>query len=184
MSRKRCNTGVWTGITGARAVWKAGQLLSLGENAFAVGTAIAGRPPHRSVRAVLPHTAPTLDVSRQIARRDMDAGYGVEESIVRTSVAVGPIPVAGAGCGGPMPAATAYTDDPGIGPTPRCFPAQRDSGNNLPRPASATCLRRPLAHASSDAAPPSATAASPSSASPRFAALRRNDLSDSPHSNG
>ena len=27
----------------------------------AVGTAIAGRPPHRSVRAALPHTAPTLD---------------------------------------------------------------------------------------------------------------------------
>ena len=29
--------------------------------AIAVGTAIAGRPPHRSVRAELPHTAPTLD---------------------------------------------------------------------------------------------------------------------------
>src|SRR5580658_5717198 len=27
----------------------------------AVGTAIADRPPHRSVRAALPHTAPTLD---------------------------------------------------------------------------------------------------------------------------
>jgi hypothetical protein len=29
----------------------------------AVGTAIAGRPPHRSVRAELPHTAPALDAS-------------------------------------------------------------------------------------------------------------------------
>ena len=28
---------------------------------IAVGTAIADRPPHRSVRAELPHTAPTLD---------------------------------------------------------------------------------------------------------------------------
>ena len=28
---------------------------------FAVGTIIADRPPHRSVRAELPHTAPTLD---------------------------------------------------------------------------------------------------------------------------
>ena len=27
----------------------------------AVGTIIADRPPHRSVRAGLPHTAPTLD---------------------------------------------------------------------------------------------------------------------------
>jgi hypothetical protein len=29
---------------------------------FAVGTLIAERPPHRSVRAVLPHTAPTSGV--------------------------------------------------------------------------------------------------------------------------
>src|ERR1035437_3074986 len=56
---------------------------------FAVGTTIADRPPHRSVRAELPHTAPTLDVLRQIARQDMDAGYGVEESTVRRSVADG-----------------------------------------------------------------------------------------------
>ena len=28
---------------------------------IAVGTAITDRPPHRSVRAELPHTAPTLD---------------------------------------------------------------------------------------------------------------------------
>jgi hypothetical protein len=27
----------------------------------AVGTTIADRPPHRTVRAALPHTAPTLD---------------------------------------------------------------------------------------------------------------------------
>ena len=30
---------------------------------IAVGTAIADRPPHRSVRAELPHTAPPLDTS-------------------------------------------------------------------------------------------------------------------------
>jgi hypothetical protein len=29
---------------------------------FAVGPAITGRPPHRSVRAEFPHTAPTLGV--------------------------------------------------------------------------------------------------------------------------
>jgi hypothetical protein len=32
-----------------------------GVTSVAVGTVIAGRPPHRSVRAELPHTAPTLD---------------------------------------------------------------------------------------------------------------------------
>jgi riboflavin biosynthesis pyrimidine reductase len=39
----------------------------------AVGTIIADRPPHRSVRAGLPHTAPTLDESRQSESRDRDA---------------------------------------------------------------------------------------------------------------
>src|ERR1017187_7284006 len=34
---------------------------------FAVGTTIADRPPHRSVRAELPHTAPTSDDWRQDA---------------------------------------------------------------------------------------------------------------------
>ncbi len=29
---------------------------------IAVGTSITGRPPHRSVRAGFPHTAPTLGV--------------------------------------------------------------------------------------------------------------------------
>src|ERR1035437_9158595 len=151
---------------------------------FAVGTTIADRPPHRSVRAELPHTAPTLDVLRQIARQDMDAGYGVEESTVRRSVADGPTPVAAADYDGAKPAATACTDDPGIAATPRCYPAQRDSGNNLPRPVSATRPRRSPAHASSGATPASTTAASPSSASPRFDALRHSDLSGSSHSSG
>ena len=42
--------------------------------------AIAGRPPHRSVRAELPHTAPTLDKDEQIARSDRDAGFSARES--------------------------------------------------------------------------------------------------------
>ena len=40
------------------------------EKGIAVGTGIAARSPHRSVRAVLPHTALTLDDRRQIARSD------------------------------------------------------------------------------------------------------------------
>ena len=42
-------------------------------NFIAVVTAIAGRPPHRSVRAELPHTAPTLDVDLQTVHWDRDA---------------------------------------------------------------------------------------------------------------
>jgi len=38
---------------------------------IAVGTAIAGRPPHRSVREELPHTAPALSRSRKRC-----SGYG------------------------------------------------------------------------------------------------------------
>ena len=36
-----------------------------GEKLVAVGMRIALHPPHRSVRALLTHTAPTLDVWRQ-----------------------------------------------------------------------------------------------------------------------
>ena len=37
---------------------------------IAVGTASAGRPPHRSVRTELPHTALTLDVDWQTLHLD------------------------------------------------------------------------------------------------------------------
>jgi hypothetical protein len=46
----------------------------------AVGTAVIPPPPHRSVRAELLHTAPTLDEWRQSARSDEDAEYGRWES--------------------------------------------------------------------------------------------------------
>ena len=48
-----------------------------------VGTTIANRPPYRSVRAGLPHTAPTLDGWRRNARQGKDAGREDEVSIVR-----------------------------------------------------------------------------------------------------
>ncbi len=59
---------------------------------IAVGTALAGGPPHRSVRAELPHTAPTLDdddqnrtwisaASRTLGSpRDLEARHGVRSS--------------------------------------------------------------------------------------------------------
>ena len=43
--------------------------------AIAVGTAISGRPPHRSVRAELLHTAPTFDVDVRSVLQDTDGGY-------------------------------------------------------------------------------------------------------------
>jgi hypothetical protein len=42
---------------------------------IAVGTAISGRPPHRSVRAELLHTAPTFDVDVRSVLQDTDGGY-------------------------------------------------------------------------------------------------------------
>src|SRR5262245_26614871 len=38
------------------------------EDGVAVGTLIAERPPHRSVRAAFPHTAPTLGKDEQALR--------------------------------------------------------------------------------------------------------------------
>ena len=43
--------------------------------ALAVGTAISGRPPHRSVRAELLHTAPTFDADVRSVLQDTDGGY-------------------------------------------------------------------------------------------------------------
>ncbi len=48
---------------------------------IAVGTVIADRPPHRSVRAELPHTAPTSDVDLQTARSDKDAESSASAAI-------------------------------------------------------------------------------------------------------
>src|ERR1019366_7825380 len=53
----------------------------------AVGIAVARSPPHRSVRADFPHTAPTLDEWRQSGHSDTDARCGRWES---TGAPVGP----------------------------------------------------------------------------------------------
>src|SRR3954452_24253158 len=49
----------------------------------AVGTPVSRRPPHRSVRAELLHTAPTLDDWRRSAHSDAGAGSSHLESIDR-----------------------------------------------------------------------------------------------------
>src|ERR1700693_3955007 len=48
---------------------------------IAVGTVIADRPPHRSVRAELPHTVLTLDVDLQTARWDKGGGSSAAVAI-------------------------------------------------------------------------------------------------------
>jgi hypothetical protein len=44
----------------------------------AVGTPVTRRPPHRSVRAGFPHTAPTLGEERESAPQETGAEYGHE----------------------------------------------------------------------------------------------------------
>jgi hypothetical protein len=65
---------------------------------IAVGTALSGRPPHRSVRAELPHTAPTLDADWQTSR------LVVRRAVHATWVWTGIRPSSGTGSG---PVATA-----------------------------------------------------------------------------
>ena len=69
--------------------WLEAQLAEKDDIQVAVGTIIADRPPHRSVRAALPHTAPTLDVWRQIGRSDKDA-ESVDEAARKTGPKTGP----------------------------------------------------------------------------------------------
>ena len=47
---------------------------------IAVGMPVTRHPPHRSVRAALPHTALTLDAWRQSGHLETDAGYAGWES--------------------------------------------------------------------------------------------------------
>src|SRR4051812_11531568 len=56
----------------------------------AVGTTVTRRPPHRSVRAELLHTAPTSDAWRRSAHLDADAGSWHLESIHRPSLGTAP----------------------------------------------------------------------------------------------
>ena len=48
------------------------------EEMVAIGMPVARHPPHRSVRAELPHTAPTSGVWRETARLDTAAEFGHE----------------------------------------------------------------------------------------------------------
>ena len=57
----------------------------------AVGTLVAQRPPHRSVRAELLHTAPTSDAWRRSAGWDGGGGFWHSESSDRPTARTAPM---------------------------------------------------------------------------------------------
>ena len=59
------------------------EILLAPETAVTVGMPVTQHPPYRSVRAALPHTAPTLGTWRRIARWDTGAGSEHGDSINR-----------------------------------------------------------------------------------------------------
>ena len=65
------------------------------QNSIAVGTVIADRPPHRPVRAELPHTVLTLDVDMQTSR--WDTGEGSSVSVASVCRAWRTLPKSGGG---------------------------------------------------------------------------------------
>jgi len=72
----------------------------------AVGIAVARYPPHRSVRADFPHTAPTLDGWRQSEHSDMGARCGRWESTGAPVAPCAPSRYGFAGSAGATPAAS------------------------------------------------------------------------------
>ena len=96
----------------------------------AVGTTIAGRPPHRSVRAELPHTAPTLDEWRRSARLGKGAGFEDVVSIVRRSGECASNLDGCAGCDGLASTATDRTTGCEIALTPAGFQELHGNGNS------------------------------------------------------
>src|SRR2546421_10479693 len=64
---------------------------SRGSSFVAVGTPVAQRPPHRSVRAELLHTAPTADAWRRSAGWDGDGGFWHSESTHRPTARTAPM---------------------------------------------------------------------------------------------
>src|SRR6202453_5354934 len=95
-----------------------------------VGTVIAVRPPYRSVRAELPHTAPTLDEWRRNARWGKDAGGEDGISIVQRSDVCVSNSVGCADYAGQASTATGRTTGRGIGITPAGFQQPLDIGNS------------------------------------------------------
>src|SRR5262245_43972988 len=96
----------------------------------AVGTALSGGPPRRSVRAELPHTALTSGVWRRSDRSDADAGswaWGCSDPRVARSV---PTAGDGADCDVATPAARTVSPPAETSPAPACCQGWRGSCSN------------------------------------------------------
>jgi hypothetical protein len=107
-----------------------------------VGTTIAGRPPQRSVRAELPHTAPTSDEWRRNARQDKDAGCEREVSIVRRSGGCASSMVGCADCDAQAWHATGCTAGRGSAVMPAGFRGRHGNGSSRRRHLSAILRQR------------------------------------------
>ena len=62
-------------------------------NSIAVGTLIAERPPHRTVRAAFPHTAPTLGNDGSTTRMQSNDWYTYAGAVSDARVALDCIPL-------------------------------------------------------------------------------------------
>ena len=130
-----------------------------GGTTVAVGTTVTRRPPHRTVRAGLLHTAPALDAWRQTARSDEGGESWHSESSVgparetapKSSDDVGPVAEA-RGTKAEGPGYGRRSDDP-------CCPAPRGSSTSPARPSATTARVARLVCASDAEAPTSARGA-------------------------
>ena len=143
----------------------------------AVGTPIADRPPHRSVRAELPHTAPPLDTSvkahvgiRMQGTRSRNPPVEDRPQSVPSSRA--------ADSGGARHAAKTNSRSPEP-PNAAGFPAQRDIGSSPTPPVSATSRRGSTGSCIFRRNSCLIAGASPSSASPPSPARPQSSLSSS-----
>src|SRR5690242_11347420 len=122
----------------------------------AVGTPVAQRPPHRSVRAELLHTAPTLDEWRRSAHSDADAGSLHSGSTDRPTARTVPRSSCLADSAAEAHGTIARLPEPeSCSDYPYCR-APHGSCSSLERLTSTTSRPQPLARASGVAALPSA----------------------------
>src|SRR5665213_2690531 len=93
----------------------------------AVGTAITGRPPHRSPRAALPHEAPISDEWRQSELWGMDGAHAVLEATDLPGAASLPNSDDASDYDGLTSFARAAPADCGMHAGCRCFPVSHGS---------------------------------------------------------
>ena len=120
---------------------------------IAVGTVIADRPPHRSVRAELPHTAPTSDVDLQTAHWDKDAGSSA--SVASVCLTWKTSPMSGGDrvdCDVAVCGATSLGARLGIGANVRSCPAPRNTGTSRDTHSATNHRPEPGRHAVSESA--------------------------------